>query len=45
MNPLAAVYCKHTLVIAVFIILISFFTGKQIIAAKVKRKFHGIKVW
>ncbi len=45
LNTLAAVYWKHTLVIAVFIILISFFTGKQIIAAKVKRKFHGIKVW
>lgn len=45
LNTLAAVYWKHTIVIAVFIILIGFFTGKQIIAAKVKRKFHGIKVW
>ncbi|MEE8365389.1 MAG: hypothetical protein V3R76_06365 [Gammaproteobacteria bacterium] len=45
LSTLAAVYWKHTIAIAVFIILIGFFTGKQIIEAKVKRKFHGIKVW
>lgn len=45
LSSLAAVYWKHTIAIAVFIILIGFFTGKQIIEAKVKRKFHGIKVW
>jgi hypothetical protein len=45
LSSLAAVYWKHTIAIAVLIILIGFFTGKQIIEAKVKRKFHGIKVW
>lgn len=45
LSSLSAVYWKHTIAIAAFIILISFFTGKLMAEAKVKRKFHGIKVW
>ena len=45
LSILAAAYWKHIIAIAVFIILIGFFTGKLIAEAKVRRKFHGIKVW
>ncbi len=45
LNTLTAAYWKQMIAIAIFIILIGFFTGKQIIEARVKKKFHGIKVW
>lgn len=45
LNTLTAAYWKQMIAITIFIILIGFFTGKQIIEARVKKKFHGIKVW
>lgn len=45
LRALAATYWKYLAAIGLFIVLTGFFIGKLMAEAKVKKKFHGIKVW
>ena len=45
LRALAATYWKYLAAIGIFIVLTGFFIGKLMAEAKVKKKFHGIKVW
>ena len=45
LRALAAAYWKYLAAIGLFIVLTGFFIGKLMAEAKVKKKFHGIKVW
>lgn len=45
LKTLAASFWKQMIALALIIVLTGFFIGKQIIEARVKKKFHGIKVW
>ena len=45
LRALAATYWKYLAAIGIFIVLTGFFIGKLMAEAKVKKKFHCIKVW
>lgn len=45
MMSLLVAYWQYLIGIGVFIILTGFFIGKLLAEARVKKKFHGIKVW
>ncbi|MFQ5631935.1 MAG: hypothetical protein ACE5I1_24455 [bacterium] len=45
LTTLTAIYWQYMIGIAIIIVSTGFFIGKQIIEARVKKKFHGIKVW